>query len=614
MYSECTKDELIARIQSLEKENHFYKCLMDAFPVNVFVKDTDCRYTITSRKCDELNGVERGGLKGKTDFDIQGSRDVAQSFYEDDQQILRDKVGSRMFSPAVCGESVKYFDIFKEPILDEDGNILGILGMVVDPGEEILTSDKERSDSIAYNEDYKYENNLMFDYNLATSEAMILVKPAEYDFLPNHTDSFADYIEEHEYLDAENVNKIKRLFDKIRNGKSQCGGVIQFFNNDGNSKYALVNVNALYGKDGKASRVMCLIRTIDEITAHNEKKKHIIKDVSARFNNILSDAFEKIIYVSPGRNWYHVIKNNTGDMLDSTGTYENLKSVWRNAISEKEWEQFNEMHANGDFKKNETRHGVTIFRARSNATSEDYRWKEVTIFSKASEDDEKSFIIAITDIEDDVCEENRVKRHDTNRQIIDVLSTIVEYRDLESGEHIKRIEDLSAILLREYSKMSDNAGFTEEEIKIISAAAAMHDIGKIAISDTILLKPGKLTKEEYDNMKEHTVKGSELVRTVASIQDKDYARYCYEICRYHHERYDGKGYPEGLSGDDIPIAAQIVSIVDVYDALVSKRCYKDAYAKEKAYEMIKNGECGIFSDKIMNCFDNCIHEIEALYA
>ena len=123
MYSECTKDELIARIQSLEKENHFYKCLMDAFPVNVFVKDTDCRYTITSRKCDELNGVERGGLKGKTDFDIQGSRDVAQSFYEDDQQILRDKVGSRMFSPAVCGESVKYFDIFKEPILDEDGNI-----------------------------------------------------------------------------------------------------------------------------------------------------------------------------------------------------------------------------------------------------------------------------------------------------------------------------------------------------------------------------------------------------------------------------------------------------------------------------------------------------------
>ena len=600
MYSECTKDELIARIQSLEEENHFYKCLMDAFPVNVFVKDTDCRYAITSRVCDELNGVERGGLKGKTDFDIQGSRDVAQNFYEDDQQILRDKVGSRMFSPAVCGDAVKYFDIFKEPILDEDGNMLGILGMVVDPGEAILTSDKEKSDTINYINDYKYENNLMFDYNLVTSETMILVKPEEFDFLPNHMDSFSDYIEEHGYLDSENANKIKRLFDKIRNGKNQCGGVIQFYNDNGDSKYALVNVNALYGKDGKASRVMCFIRSIDEIAAHSEMRKHIIKDVSARFNNILSDAYEKIIYASPGRNWYHVIKNSTGDMLEASGTYMNLKNVWQSVVSEKEWQQFNEMYADSDFKRNETRQGVTLFRTRSNAGSDDYRWKEVTIFSQASEDDDKSYIVAIADIEDDVREENRVRRHDTNRQIIDVLSTIVEYRDLESGEHIKRIEELSAILLREYSKIYTNSGFSDEEIKIISAAAAMHDIGKIAISDSILLKPGKLTKEEYDNMKEHTVKGSELVRTVASIQDRDYARYCYEICRYHHERYDGNGYPEGLSGDDIPIAAQIVSIVDVYDALVSKRCYKDAYAKEKAYEMIKNGECGIFSDKIMN--------------
>jgi putative two-component system response regulator len=115
-------------------------------------------------------------------------------------------------------------------------------------------------------------------------------------------------------------------------------------------------------------------------------------------------------------------------------------------------------------------------------------------------------------------------------------------------------------------------------------------------------------------MKEHTIKGSELVNTVASIQDQDYARYCYEICRYHHERYDGNGYPDGLAGDEIPVAAQIVSVADVYDALVSKRCYKDAYSKEQAFQMILNGECGVFSDRILQCFIDSREELEALYA
>ena len=137
---------------------------------------------------------------------------------------------------------------------------------------------------------------------------------------------------------------------------------------------------------------------------------------------------------------------------------------------------------------------------------------------------------------------------------------------------------------------------------MISAASALHDVGKIAIPDSILLKPGKLTPEEYEYMKSHSVRGCELVENIKDIWDEEYAKLSYDICRYHHERYDGKGYPDGLAGDDIPIAAQIVSVADVYDALVSKRVYKDAYGKEQAFRMITTGECGVFSPKLLKCF------------
>ena len=137
---------------------------------------------------------------------------------------------------------------------------------------------------------------------------------------------------------------------------------------------------------------------------------------------------------------------------------------------------------------------------------------------------------------------------------------------------------------------------------MISDAAALHDIGKIAIPDEVLLKPGRLTPEEFEIMKTHTTKGCEILESLNYAQDEEYYRYSYEICRHHHERYDGKGYPDGLVGDEIPICAQLVSVADVYDALVNERCYKDAFSKEDAYRMIITGECGVFSPKLMESF------------
>ena len=189
-----------------------------------------------------------------------------------------------------------------------------------------------------------------------------------------------------------------------------------------------------------------------------------------------------------------------------------------------------------------------------------------------------------------------------NQQIIEMLGTVVEYRSTESGEHIQRVKGYTRILAEAVMEDYPEYELTKEKIDIIESVSALHDIGKIAIPDRILLKPGRLTSEEFEYMKSHTIRGCELLDSIKEDWNDDTMKYAYEICRHHHERYDGKGYPDGLVGDEIPICAQLVSVADVYDALVNERCYKDAFSKEDAYRMIITGECGVFSPKLMESF------------
>ncbi|MEY8235748.1 HD domain-containing phosphohydrolase [Lachnospiraceae bacterium 66-29] len=198
--------------------------------------------------------------------------------------------------------------------------------------------------------------------------------------------------------------------------------------------------------------------------------------------------------------------------------------------------------------------------------------------------------------------ESKEKLERNNEFLINALSSVVEFRSLESGEHIQRVKYFTRIILKYVKDEFPEYGLTDESLKMIVNASALHDLGKIAIPDSILLKPGKLTNEEFEEMKKHTIYGCELLENFKQ-EENEFYKYCYDICRHHHERYDGKGYPDRLQGDDIPIWAQVVSVVDVYDALVSKRVYKEAYAVEEAVNMIKNNECGVFSPKIMECFD-----------
>ncbi len=199
-----------------------------------------------------------------------------------------------------------------------------------------------------------------------------------------------------------------------------------------------------------------------------------------------------------------------------------------------------------------------------------------------------------------------------NDSVVDALSSIIEYRSVESGQHILRIRHFTKILLKEVASCCPEYNLTENVIDIISSAAALHDIGKIAIPDSILLKPGKLTEEEQAVMKTHAMTGSNILNSLTNVADREYLHYAHNVCRYHHERWDGRGYPEGLSGEDIPICAQVVGLADVYDALTTKRVYKDAVSPSQAVNMILQGECGVFSPKLLECFKHVTHLFEEL--
>lgn len=202
--------------------------------------------------------------------------------------------------------------------------------------------------------------------------------------------------------------------------------------------------------------------------------------------------------------------------------------------------------------------------------------------------------------------------HQHKAKIIEILGTVVEYRNLESGEHINRVKGFTKIMAEKMMEKYPEYGLTPRDVEIISSAAALHDIGKIAIPDNILLKPGRLTPEEFDCMKTHTTKGCEILESIEGAWDDEYGKVSYEICRYHHERHDGKGYPDALKEDEIPISAQLVSVADVYDALVTERVYKHAIPKDEAFQMILDGKCGTFSPKLMDCFKDVRKDFEEL--
>ena len=202
-----------------------------------------------------------------------------------------------------------------------------------------------------------------------------------------------------------------------------------------------------------------------------------------------------------------------------------------------------------------------------------------------------------------VSDQIRARENNTD-MLVGVLSHIVEFRNGESGLHVRHIRIITEMLLHRLLEISSKYSITAEQQDLIPLASALHDIGKIGIDEKILNKPGKLTSEEFEVIKTHSMLGAQILHDLDNFSEQPLLQTAYEIARWHHERWDGRGYPDGLKGDEIPISAQLVSLADVYDALTSERCYKKAFSHEKAMQMILNGECGAFNPLLLQCLTN----------
>lgn len=200
----------------------------------------------------------------------------------------------------------------------------------------------------------------------------------------------------------------------------------------------------------------------------------------------------------------------------------------------------------------------------------------------------------------------------SNNAIVEILGTVVECRNLENGDHVRRVRDFTHTLAKSMMDNYPEYKLTGKRVEVIASASALHDVGKIAIPDSILLKPGKLTNDEFDLMKSHTIRGEEILDTLKEAWDKEYAETSADICRHHHEKFDGRGYPDKLRGDEISVAAQCVGLADVYDVLISERVYKAAYTPEEAFHMIVNGDAGTFGPKLIECFRKCKGDFEEI--
>ena len=203
------------------------------------------------------------------------------------------------------------------------------------------------------------------------------------------------------------------------------------------------------------------------------------------------------------------------------------------------------------------------------------------------------------------------EREKSNNLMVYILSHIVEFRNGESGMHVLNVQAMTEMILTHLVRLTDQYNLTAEDISLISMASSLHDIGKIAIPEEILNKPGRFTDEEFAIMKTHSAVGAQMLDDLELYKDEKLVKVAWEICRWHHERYDGRGYPDGLAGDDIPISAQGVALADVYDALTSRRVYKPPFSHEEALRMIRDGECGTFNPLILQCLTEVAGELES---
>ncbi len=594
--------------QELERDAELLHMILEALPVNLFVKDTNCIYQVTSRVCDVVNGVERGQLAGKTDFDLQKSAEIAQSFYDDDQSIMKSKTGSRMLSPTLCGNAIKYYDIYKEPLIDENQQVRGIMGLVIDPGDSAHLSERAENGLNQNDEAFLNVDSFIFDFDLENDRLLLLKELERFSNLTAYAGKSGNEFINSGCIPKRFIPLIHEQIALIKSGSKQTVCLIQVTDREGTLRSCSLRLTTVLDPELKPVRAIGMLTEIPPENYQAEDIQLSYDNMQHQLHKIAAERFEAVLYLFAAYDHYQMISSSYPE-ISKSGNIRDLLSLIKLRIHPDDQQGFADLMQQCFSGK--INWDSMELRMRKQDT---YRWKELHLHAITGPDGHSTnYVATVSDIDDMVQIRNQKEIRQVNNQVIDVLSSLVESRDLESGNHIHRIKRVTEIFLKEIQRSYPEYDLDDEQIEIIVSASSMHDIGKIAIPDMVLLKPGKLTADEFELMKTHTTRGAEIINSASTIQDKRYYQYCYDICLHHHERYDGRGYPEQLSGDDISIAAQVVSIADVYDALVSKRCYKDAYSEEETIRMILEGECGCFNPKLLDCLQKSREKLKALY-
>ena len=471
--------------------------------------------------------------------------------------------------------------------------------------------------------------------NVIKSELSDILKSGDYDLM---VEKYTDNL-----VYSSDVDKFRSALNR-ENIKNRLGSMDDFIftyraYREGELAYYEMHVWKAKGEDESAYCVLGF-KDISE-----EKQRSIVSYKNSVVLQSLVEGFEYVCYIDFGNETieeYHISKRFEY-FFNIVGEDDQLKkfdTIFKQGMNEHDFNEFRELF---------TKDNVLDELADSGACSVECKMnlgrgsRYYSVKALADKRNPEAAIIGITDIDDQIRAElekkERAKEREysiqleatiaertaelhekakslnqINEDIIELLGNITEARDTESGEHIKRVKGFTNILARRIMADYPEYGLDEEKISLITSASALHDVGKIMISDAILRKPGRFTPEEFDEMKQHCERGCEILEKAPKGWDESYLNFSMEICRSHHEKWDGKGYPNGLSGDEIPISAQIVSVADCFDALTTKRVYKEAYTPQEAFDMIMNGECGAFSPKLMEAFKKAKVEFEKQFS
>ncbi len=461
---------------------------------------------------------------------------------------------------------------------------------------------------------------IFFEYEVETDTLTLHFNNSDYKYTRSVINNFIRNIELRSdwSIFHKDLKIVVELFEIARKGRRAMGEIRYRTSGAKNLPFRVHSVICAPAEDvvPPAWIIGAMTDIDDEAQARDSRRtlmEHIQDLYAAEGSSMIEIDIERDIL-------YKLVRGEDGYERASSGVrfseYEN-KRINEGTIAKEDAQLFKNI-MQPSFLEKKTLSGNYMFEARIRPVGSDtYRWYSYT-FARIGQT--RRFIVMIRDVTDvqaarakEFALKEQLRFIDYNERMLETMASLVEFRNVESGTHITHVKKLTRILLEDMANRSPHYNITSHQIDVYAEASIMHDIGKIVVPDYILNKPGKLTKEEFEIMKRHTTDGARIIEKLDIKGQEELMEYCHSIALHHHERYDGRGYPDGLVGDETPIGVQCVGLADVYDAIVSVRCYKEGMTHDQAVEMILNGESGTFNPRLLESFRICKDRMHALY-